>query len=312
MTKPLLFVSHRHKNDAVAKVLYDFLRQRALGRVELFMSSRAEAALAPGSGLKAGLGEKLSKASAVALVYTTSDEDWSYCMWECGLATDPSTPSTRIIVFQCTDDIPRVYADAVRVNVHDQENVKAFVIAFLTDPEFFPGHGSALATDFTDSCPEVDAIAADLGEKLREAAPPPSTKPDDEWPSFDALTLEMPIAVVRALREEGLETREASNLIQQQAVVRWADKFCPQLFGMPSIQLGTPLAGLFQSWKTINQRESEDWISELLRQIREAAAWRFPKIRPVRMGSRDRTDKYIPAVHRVKKLPAKGTVRFFI
>ena len=45
----------------------------------------------PGVGrtLNAELRQALWGAGAVILVYTSPDEDWGYCMWECGVATLP-------------------------------------------------------------------------------------------------------------------------------------------------------------------------------------------------------------------------------
>jgi len=31
----------------------------------------------------------LAISDVVMLIFTTESEDWSYCMWECGVATDP-------------------------------------------------------------------------------------------------------------------------------------------------------------------------------------------------------------------------------
>jgi hypothetical protein len=52
----------------------------------------------------------------VLLVYTTEDQDWSYCMWECGVAMKPDAPQTRIVVLQCAAETPNVFEDRVRVD----------------------------------------------------------------------------------------------------------------------------------------------------------------------------------------------------
>jgi integrase len=36
-------------------------------------------------------------------------------MWECGVATKPDSPETRIIVLQCGTEVPPVFQDQVRV-----------------------------------------------------------------------------------------------------------------------------------------------------------------------------------------------------
>ncbi len=310
--KPLVFISHKHKDDDLAKVLYGFLSERCLGRIEIFCSSMAEAAPAPGGSLNTEIGSKLAEAGVLLLVYTTHDEDWSFCMYECGLATDPErVPNTRVIVFQCSSDVPKVYTDSVRVLVHEQESVRGFVISLLTDPEFFPGLGQAIAPELAADSPHIGSMSKDLGAKLRDAAPPPVAEPDDTWPSFDSMTLEVPGIVTQRLKEAdsaevSIEHRE---LITQEVRAVDTDKFCPQLFGQPSIPKGTKLVDLFAFWRNVNPDAEESWMEELVRQIRECMCWRFPKIRWVSMTSSSRQDRYVPSIHRVTKMPSRDCVQ---
>ena len=71
------------------------------------------------------------------LIYTSPDEDWSYCMFECGVATDPKSPHTNIIVFQCGRDAPKPFEDQLRVDVRRFDDIRKFSKAFFTDPTFF-------------------------------------------------------------------------------------------------------------------------------------------------------------------------------
>jgi hypothetical protein len=52
------------------------------------------------------LQKALWEAKAVIFVYTTTDNDWGYCMWECGVATTPGSPDTRIIGFSVRTTSP--------------------------------------------------------------------------------------------------------------------------------------------------------------------------------------------------------------
>ena len=75
----------------------------------------------------------LSEVRLVLLVYTVADADWSYCMWECGVAVDPTqgdTP-TRIVVFRATEDVPNVLQDLVSVRTSNEHDIKSFVQTLL-------------------------------------------------------------------------------------------------------------------------------------------------------------------------------------
>jgi hypothetical protein len=58
-------------------------------------------------------------------------------MWECGVALDPKTEDTKIVVFECAGQTPRVFHASVRVNV-TKEGIEKFTNQFHTDINFFP------------------------------------------------------------------------------------------------------------------------------------------------------------------------------
>ena len=141
--RPLLFISHRHADQAIADVLRTFVTDRSGGRIAVFQSSSAQADNARvGRELHRELKEQLWAAGAVVLVFTIPKEDWSYCMWECGVATHPASPETKIVVLQCGPHAPSVYADAVRIQAHDPVSIQKFANDFLTSPDFFPEQNS--------------------------------------------------------------------------------------------------------------------------------------------------------------------------
>ena len=100
-----VFISHKHSDLAIATVIRGFITEQTANRVRVFQSSDSgNAADTPlvGRPLNQQLANALWNANGVVLVYTTPDQDWGYCMWECGLATDPTSPHTSIFVLQCT------------------------------------------------------------------------------------------------------------------------------------------------------------------------------------------------------------------
>src|SRR5512132_3483736 len=118
MSDTLLFISHKHSDSTIAQVLAAFIEERSNGIVKVHLSSSPNFQ-GPrfGKALNAELREALWRTEVFVLVYTSSDHDWSYCMWECGVASRPQSPNSTIIVFQCGPDVPAPFQDVLRVNV---------------------------------------------------------------------------------------------------------------------------------------------------------------------------------------------------
>ena len=85
-----IFISHRFADKAIADVVRQHLGIWGFDTA-IFQAS------APGLGPRAGenitdeLKEALCNSKLVILLFTTTDYDWAYCMWECGLAHTPDT-----------------------------------------------------------------------------------------------------------------------------------------------------------------------------------------------------------------------------
>ena len=92
-TDPLVFISHKHSDREIAETIGRFVRTSTAGKVRVHLSSSPDF---EGPRLGQPLNDELKRALAVAeaviLVFTTDTEDWSYCMWECGIATNPNVP----------------------------------------------------------------------------------------------------------------------------------------------------------------------------------------------------------------------------
>jgi hypothetical protein len=102
----LLFISHKHSDSTIAQVLAAFIEGESGGRVRVHLSSSPDfQGPRYGKSLNAQLRQALGASEVLILIYTSSDEDWSYCMWECGVATHPQSPNTAIVVFQCGTDV---------------------------------------------------------------------------------------------------------------------------------------------------------------------------------------------------------------
>ena len=144
--EPTIFISHKHADRSIADAVREFVERKSNREVAVYQSSSGKSQGPElGRPLTNELKNALWKVGIVILIYTSEDQDWHWCMWECGVATNPHSPDTRVIVFQCSPEIPRVFQDQVRVNARNKDDVLKFVREFLTHTHFFPEFGRALA-----------------------------------------------------------------------------------------------------------------------------------------------------------------------
>src|SRR5205814_1553801 len=79
----------RHADKKIADVLRNWIEHTTMGRVKTYQSSQPGQGPRPGYILTEEVRRQLQAASVVLCIFTVHDHDWSYCLWECGVATDP-------------------------------------------------------------------------------------------------------------------------------------------------------------------------------------------------------------------------------
>lgn len=307
---PLLFISHRHADQPIADVLRKFVTDRSGGRIAVFQSSSAHAENPRvGRELQKELKEHLWSAGAVVLVYTSPEEDWSYCMWECGVATHPASPETKIVVLQCGPQPPSVYSDAVRVNALDPTSVLKFTNEFLTSSDFFPDRREAVAPGFSPNGDEVQQAGRQLHDALHEVIPSESEEGDD-WATVPFLRLQLTYTEVDAIRQ--LKAVEGGRAVLEAARVKDIDGEAKRLFGLGRVDQLAPFTRLVDAWQQGRPDASTSWINELVEQIRVGSHWRVPRFSWQLLSSVDNADraKYAPIVSRIRSVPRQRCHQF--
>lgn len=231
--KPVLFISHRHDDRAIADALRRFIEARTGGRVRVFQSSSASAkSPKQGENLTEELRDALWHASVVVPIYTTRDQDWSYCMWECGVAQLPEPSSTKTVVLQCADQFPMVFADQVRVGVRNEQHIEKFVNDLLTEPDYFSRLGRAV-TDFNAGTEPVHEAAHELYRALGDVLPA-SDDVGEEWASYPQLTMELTDKHMERIRKaEGSAAQRlgvARQVVVEEALVTGGDGQLGRIF----------------------------------------------------------------------------------
>ena len=90
-TKPVVFISHKHSDSPIAETIAKFVKNKSAGNARVHLSSSPDFE-GPrfGQPINTELKHALGESDLVILVYTDEREDWSWCMWECGVAVDPT------------------------------------------------------------------------------------------------------------------------------------------------------------------------------------------------------------------------------
>jgi hypothetical protein len=278
--EPLVFVSHKHSDREIAETIARFVRTSTAGKVRVHLSS-SPSFEGPrfGQALNEELKRALAAADAVILVFTTDTEDWSYCMWECGIATDPNDRRpTSVIVVQCTADKPKPFGDQLRVNARDLDSVQAFVKALLTTTDFF-ARRDAPVTGFAAEGSEVMEFAVDLHAKLA-AVLPSGGGAERSTPTSPYLRIRLDGQAAEELRTAYLagETEECLPILESRTEIAESTG-AETLLGM-RLDPGTTLGDVLVGWRDDHRAGEEPrWFSALAEQIEAAIVG---KLRPVK------------------------------
>jgi hypothetical protein len=292
--RPLLFLSHKHADRKVAEAVKDLIVDSTANAVRVFMSSDPGSE-GPGIGrsLSSELKRALHEATAVVLVYTVAEHDWTYCMWECGLAIDPGDDVNHVYVLQCGDDVPQNFADTVRVKVSEQDDVEKFTRALLTQKEFFPGYGP-----ITSHAPESERVSKwakrfydDMAEVL------PHNGRSRKWPIWPTMSLEMDKQVIDDIKEADREKEltVAREWLETRSEVVAATSGAAYMFNRVELPDHTPFDTLIEDWRTEYPAAEVDWLDTLAAQLVLGARRRRSgpiEWNPIRMIDGER--RYLP------------------
>jgi len=278
--QPLVFVSHKHSDREIAETLARFVKKATAGNVRVHLSSSPDFdGPRLGQPLNDQLKRALAAADAVILVFTNDSEDWSYCMWECGVATNPNDPHpTSVVVVQCTPDEPKVFRDQLRVDARNLDSVQGFVKALLTTNDIFARRDAPI-TGFAPEGSEVKDFASDLHAQLA-AALPSGGGAERSTPTSPYLRIRLDDHAAKELQTSYLEREREQSLEILKSRTEIAESTgAENLFGMvlkPQATLGDVLA----DWRDDHETDEEPrWFWALAEQIEAALVG---KLRPVK------------------------------
>jgi hypothetical protein len=300
--KGRIFISHRFADKPIADVIRRNLER--WGFDDIYQAGGPGAGPRVGDSLTDELRAALEDVDLVILVYTFTDEDWSWCMWECGLATHPrQADATRVVLFRCSKyDSPRQFAQQVNVDV-DIEGIRNFTKQLHRDEGFFKGR-PAYRPRLSDE--GLEALSKDFYEDLRSVIPSGQKEERYRWDRF-TLKLEPPADRLN------LETNddEVVNLIQSELFVTQPFGNALAHFGYANLEGNLKLSDLIGRWtEETRDREnvSNEWIKGLCLEIQRAiraypAEPTWQELNSVMFSS----ISYYPVLNHVRVLPDGST-----
>jgi hypothetical protein len=297
--KPLLFISHKHSDSDIATAVAEVIKKRTLGAVKIFQSSNWKFdGPRYGGDLDAQLRRTLWDADALILIYTSEDQNWQYCMYECGV-TAQDGPETNVVVFQCGQDVPSPFAAQLRVNINNDDAIKGFAKQFLRDPRFFPRRGRPLYPDADDDA--VEDMAEELSKEIRKLV---SGVPPTEWSAWPFLRVRLPEEQVNRLAQAGPADRAktAREVVEQYAIVVKSDMRTAGLFGLQALSEEHRFADLLRAWRDNYPAADATWFDSCCEQIMVAARTQFPVIRLARLRQVGGDAEFTPVLSRVRTL----------
>lgn len=303
-----IFLSHRFADKPIADVVRKHLQIWGVQAECCYQAS------APGNGPTIGdpitieLKEALYEANLVILIYTLADNDWSFCMWECGLATNPKKPDTRTVVFQCNPhDKPQVY-EGQQLVLLDEDGIKNFILQFFKEDKFFPNE-CAVRPSVEDDI--IQHYSSSLYNELRTVIPPGRREERYRW---DSMTLQLINDDLINLNRDDNQTISHSLLQKKCRVIK---EFGESLkhFGYSNWEPDLTLEKLFGRWerRVKNSIKKKNlWIDELNAEIIRAIINEPSDPKWIFMKSAHYHDSYFyPVVNHVRVLP-DGSMEFDI
>jgi TIR domain-containing protein len=306
--KPSIFISHNESDKKIALQIANFIKDESGKGYSVFMSSDPKfKGVRMGEDISVELREAIANCDVFLLLYTRKDVDWSWCMWEWGIASHPSSEKSTMIVLQCGSDAPKINAARRRVDVRVREDVLEFVKQYLTDKQMFR-HGKAVAGHLADDVIEAkaNALFERLSPLVKDIDPPVERS---TWPY---LQIAVPLETFEKISSEAtpLDTDAQIKLIKESARVSVAGGKALNIFGRLGLTQNILLSKLARSVSGATGRKETPLLDCFCRQIAEASADKIPSIEAISVRGPEQEMEFVPVVTKVQIVGYLKTVFF--
>jgi hypothetical protein len=273
MVKPVAFISHRHNDKPIADALKKHLLEWGVAEGDISQSSDPTRTTTA-QHLARQLRLKLESTNLLLIIYTYSEEDWSWPMLEYGVAQGKSTVDTTVVVLQCTADEPTLFKGHKLVNLQlGPDEVRGFVEDFHKREGFIPNEPEdAFSPNMPDQV--ISERARRLYDDLRAVLP--GAREDKHLWDFIRLRIEPsfvgeirnlqdnPAKAIAALKEN-LELRKPKYV-----GLGYNINTAVRQFGFATYEEGMRLADLIEKWLSLDKTGQTGWIDDLYEAIYKA------------------------------------------
>lgn len=263
----VVFISYKHDDVAIATQIASHFRdlaEQAERNIEVFVSNHPDFQGARfGATLQEEIARHLRITEVFFLVYTGRNKDYSWCMYEAGLATNPeSAEGTRVIVFSMVGDVPEVFSGKVVVKARERGALEQLFRDFFFKPDFFPGERGAL---FDDNKLMRDATARKANELYTALSDYFDLDERREVPRWPTISLQFAQSAVAkfldlvkqdpsAFSANGGARSAAITHFLENGIVTHSEKQGSEAFGFNWENAPVPLGRIRENW--IDQRQT--------------------------------------------------------
>lgn len=270
-----IFISHRHEDKKLADVFREQLNEWTQKKCHITQSSDPRSGIPGGRNLIEEIQKALRKTHLLIFLYTVPEADWSYCMFECGIAADNDA---IIIVFQFGGKAPDPLRQLVRIE-YDEAGIKSFTSHFHQMQKHFPKvKGPFVAGDISDDL--IDVRAKLLWEKLQVTKLIKQRRPVVRW-LFLKLRLKLEPKELEAIRNQSIDENKTDvevteeDIAKRCVVTKESEQSALGHLGysekteLSLIDLYTRWAYELKKWNENHNTKHKqlDWCSEIVREI---------------------------------------------
>ncbi len=241
-----------------------------------------------GRSINESLRSVLGQVSLVILIYSDTEHDWGWCMWECGVATDPNdeTP-TNVVILSLRGRVPRQYQNYLIVDATKEESIQNFVKQLCTDETFFPNVEHAL-TNRNPNDVFIKEQAQLLSQELKPYTVISEREEVQRWGGISLYVGSSTIQKLKNLKSSPLEAQDQDinlinelNQLTENMVVTKSVGWGLSHFDYEGAPPDITLADLRKRWEESrgeNRLQNKPWTLIILDEI-----WRIVTSRPTKL-----------------------------
>ncbi|MEO1263755.1 MAG: hypothetical protein AAFZ15_33415 [Bacteroidota bacterium] len=267
---PTLFISHRHQDRILADIFRTAFEEWSNGNVTVFQSSNERAGIGVGEELDDSINKAAADASVLLLIYTVTDDDWTWCMYECGLAQDPKTLDTRILVFHTAENPPSPLAHLLTLPM-TLDSIKTLVNQFHHKEDFFIDRGKAIAPEVSQKIIDQRTLKLynDLSAKITSDVIETTIR-------YDQISVSIAMEHVENIKSKYQETNfkntleYAVKILREKCMIYGFSGDPHTHFEMDKTPLDIELDQLIRDWRKGTEYPDLKWDEELFTEMTKA------------------------------------------